>query len=155
MWEPLGRQKRRPPRIKRLLGPCDPKQTLATQNRTNRRGSEPLRPRRAYDPLPSLGQGERARPPAGQQARGPLETCEAAKREKQHTKNEHTPLPPSVQEKGLRRVPRESKKHPGPRMAPRRNARTKRTHGQNRRTKQSGGDRKKTTTRAGGCVVSC
>ena len=45
--EPPGRQKSRPPRIIRLLGPCDPKQTLATQNRTNRRGSESLRPRRA------------------------------------------------------------------------------------------------------------
>ena len=60
-----GAPKEAPQRTIRLLGPCDPKQTLATQIKTNRRGSESLRPRRAFDPLPSLGQGERARPPAG------------------------------------------------------------------------------------------
>ena len=80
---PSGAPKEAPRRTEGLLGPCDPKQTLATQKKTKRRGSESLRPRRAIDPLPSLGQGEQARPPAGRlscdQVQGPLETCEARK----------------------------------------------------------------------------
>ena len=150
-----GRRNRRPNRNKKARGPLWPKTNTSNKNEPNRRGSEPLRPRRACYPLPSLRQGERARPPAGppacKQVKGPLETCEAAKREKQHTRNEQTPLPPSVQEKGLRAVPRESKNRTGPRMAPRRNTRTKRTHGQNRRNKTSGGEKtRKATASAGG-----
>ena len=56
--------------------------------------------------------------------------------------------------KSLRGVPRESKKRAGPRMAPRRNPRTKRMRGQNRVQKQK---KKKSNNTCGGgvwCPVS-
>ena len=44
---------------------------------------------------------------------------------KQGTRSKEAPLPPRVRETGLREVPRKSKKRPGPRTAPRQNARKK------------------------------
>ena len=75
-----GTPKEAPPANKKARGPLWPKTDTSNKKKPNRRGSEPLRPRRAFDPLPSLRQGERARPPEGppscEQAQGPLETCE-------------------------------------------------------------------------------
>ena len=96
-----------------------------------------------------------ARPPASRPLRHRVPRRASRSVEPKNGKNnrptkEQTPLPPRVQKTSLRAVPRESKKRAGPRMAPRRNPRKKKS--------QSGGDRKKqkNKTRAGGvwCLVS-
>ena len=129
--ESLGATQQSPQQTNRLLGPCGQKRTLEAKRNQTGGGLSPSAREGHSTPYPHSGRGsgrERVKP---------------QNRKNNRPKNEHTPLPPSVQEKGLRGVPRESKKRAGPRMAPRRNPRTKRTHGQNRRTRQSGGDRKK------------
>ena len=59
------------------------------------------------------------------------------------TRSKETPLPPRVQEKGLREVPRESKKRPGPRMAPRQNTRRKGRTAKTGEQKNAAGDKDK------------
>ena len=49
----------------RLLGPCGPKQILATEKEPNRRGSESLRPRRARSPTLTRAGCECEHPRAG------------------------------------------------------------------------------------------
>ena len=94
--------------------------------------------------------------PSCEQVHGPLETCEPQNGEKQHTKEGNKRLYRLASKKGIRAVPRQSENRTGPRMAPRRNTRTKRTHGQNRRntTKRRGKKQEKQQqVRGGGCGV--
>ena len=146
------------PRRQKGSWPLWPKTDTRSKKKPNRRGSESLRPRRASDPLPSLGQGERARPPAGRpsckQVQGPLETCAAAKTTepgKQKTKRANA-FAASRPKNGLREVPRESRKTRGAQNGTpkkpqkRKDARPEQAN----KTKRRGQKKKKQTTRAGG-----
>ena len=121
----------------------------------NRRGSEPLRPRRAFYPLPSLRQGERARPPAGppscKQAQGPLETREAAKREKLTTHQKtNKRLYRLASKKRPQSSPERIQNRTGPRMeTPEQKGRTAKTGEQD---KAAGTERKKNNSKCGGGV---
>ena len=89
--------------------------------------------------------------PSCEQVQGPLETCEPQNGKNNTPKKGNKRLYRLASKKGIRAVPRESKNRTGPRMAPRRNTRTKRTHGQNRRNKtKRRGKTRKTTASAGG-----
>ena len=72
-------------------------------------------------------------------------------KQKQQKEATKTPLPPRVQRKGLRRVPGESQKRAGPRMAPRKNAK-KRDARPKRANKQVRRDRKRNRKKQCKCV---
>ena len=151
-----GRRNRRPSKNEKAPGPLWPKTNTSNKKEPNRRGSEPLRPRRAFDPLPSLRQGERARPPAGrpacEQVHGPLETCDAAKREKQHTKKRTNASTASRPRKRASEQSRENPKNArGPEWHPEETPEPKgRTAKTGEQDKAAGTERKKTTASAGG-----
>ena len=74
---------------------------------------------------------------------------------KQGTRSNEAPLPPRVRGQGLREVPRESKKRPGPRMAPRQNARRKGRTAKTGDKPGCGGDTDKKRKKNTRCVWGC
>ena len=74
---------------------------------------------------------------------------------KQDKRSNETPLPPRVREKGLRGVPGESQKRPGPRMAPRQNTRKKGRTAKTGEQTECGGDTNKKKTKNTKCVWGC
>ena len=75
-------------------------------------------------------------------------------KQKQQKETTKTPLPPRVQKKGLRRVPGESQKRAGSRMAPRKNAK-KRDARPKRANKQARRDKKRNRKKQPKCVWGC
>ena len=150
-----GIPKEAPRRKKRALKTLWPKTKTSNTKETKQEGVWVPPPEKGNQPFTltrARGAGETTRGPAflwpGARPTGNVWSRKHHRRGKQRPQKtiEQTPLPPRVQEKGLRevpRLPRESKKRAGPRMAPRRNARVEGTHGQNKRLDKCGGDRPK------------
>ena len=157
--EPGGDATVAPAKKKRLLGPCGPKRILATKKNQTGGGLNPSAREGRSTPLPSLRQGERARPPAGrpscEQAQGPLETCEPQtgknNRQKKKGTNASTASRPKRASEQSRENPKTAR---GPEWHPEETPEQKGRTAKTGETKQSGGEKnKKNNSKCGG--VSC
>ena len=131
--ESLGATQPSPQRTKRLLGPCDPKQTLASKR--NHTGGLSPSAREGHSTWGALPQG------AGET------TCFlevwSRKTGKTTDQKRNKRLYRLASKKQASEQSRENPKNArGPEWHPEETPERKRTHGQNRRTRQSGGDRK-------------